>query len=268
MKLSFELDYWEPYLPPRCRKLRSRKQTGTFSVEIPEVTSEEAPVALIQHNRSRIGLEDHGDFRRRAIDYRWCNDRFYVRCRLSRFRCLRGFGPEPDKRNRWALLRDVYFSGRYDTHSNKERAESSLRETFEEYLLIDGKLHEEIGEPRYTIGTYGLGGNHGLGWGTSMHVENSYNPNIGRNRYFRIDQEAECNKVGRAIAARRGDTKAFPHFDRRYYPIFTILMPETLRLDPAHEHGDGDPFLNRCNEITEINDPVIAGMAILGEAFR
>ena len=47
MKLIAKYDYQEKYIPPRCRKPRCRKIEKTMSVTIKEITTEEAPVAMI-----------------------------------------------------------------------------------------------------------------------------------------------------------------------------------------------------------------------------
>lgn len=212
MQVTRSLKYFDYYLPPRCRKLRSQEKTAQFSVEVPEVTGEIAPVAIVQHDRWMPRRAEHGDTSTKTIEYRWYNHRLYVRPRLRRFMCLR-----EGQRNRWATINDVHQHDAYRTHDSREAAEASLHRRYEDFVLIDGHLYEEIGEPRYVINTFGLGCNHGLGWGTSMGVDNYYNSNISKERYFRIDQEEECRQEGRRIAERRGDTKAFPHFDKRLY---------------------------------------------------
>lgn len=78
--------------------------------------------------------------------------------------------------------------------------------------------------------TFGLGHNHGIGWGTSICIDHGYNPNIRRSCYWRIDEERLANEAGRAIATERADSKALPHFDKRLYDHFEILISDALRL--------------------------------------
>jgi hypothetical protein len=271
MKLSFDHEYMESWIPPRCRKARNRRLTAKFEGEIAEITAAEAPVAIRMRDQSGFGdfISRHATKlgRNAIVDFRWYNEKLYCLCRRRAFMCLSGWLGEKRKLNRLAIVKDIHFSV-CNYSATKEEVQEALDKQLGEYLLIDGQLHEQVGEPRYVIGTYGLGGNHGLGWGTSIGVDEFYNSNIPWHRYFRIDQEKECNEAGRKIAAKRGDTKAFPHFDKRIYERFEIFIPEAVRLNPKAEHGDGDPFLNKLDAITEIGDPVIAGFAVMAAAFQ
>ena len=83
--------FFEPYLPPRCRKVRCREVREIFSVEIKEVGSTEAPVAIIEHGRI---------FHPR-IEYHWHQKRLFTRVRLSYFLSLNG------KRDRQAKPTDI-----------------------------------------------------------------------------------------------------------------------------------------------------------------
>ena len=46
VKIVCKIDYYEPYLPPRCRKLRYEHKEEDIKVSVPSVTSQEAPVAF------------------------------------------------------------------------------------------------------------------------------------------------------------------------------------------------------------------------------
>jgi hypothetical protein len=265
MKLSFEHEYMESWIPPRCRKARNRRLKAKFSAEIAEISTDEAPVAFRMRDRwggDRFFAEHGTKLGRNAVAlFRWHNEKLYAICRRRAFMCLNG------KLNRLAIVGDIHFHV-YNYSATKEEVQAELDKKLGEFLLIDGRLHEEVGEPRYVIGTYGLGCNHGLGWGTSIGVDFSYNSNISWQRYFRIDQEELCNKTGRQIAEDRGDTKAFPHFDKRLYERFEILIPEAVRLNPQAEHGDGDPFINAIDGLTKMKDPVLAGFGAMALAFK
>lgn len=250
----------ESYLPPRCRKPRLREVTGTFEATIPQITSAEAPIAIratSPFGRSAIN-RDHQTSNKLMV-YRWYNGKLYVMCRKSRFVSLGG-----KQKNVLAQPKDIYVN---DWYPSRELAERTITNKFNSYLLIDDILHCVIGEPRYVVMTFGLGGNHGLGWGTSISVDNSYNSNIHRERYFRIDQEKEANTTGMDIALGRGDTKAVPHFKKRLYERFEILIPESIQLN-TQEHGTGDPFINKLNAITQIKNPVVAGLLAVATAFK
>lgn len=262
---TFEVNYFEQYLPsPRHRKMRSRPVKATVNVDLPELTSREAPVAIVQTCPfSRLWIKSEYGTKNR-LPYHFYNGKLYVPCRLRNFLCL-----SPGKRNRWAKPSDLHWHDQYRTHHSLDEGEASLRKYMEQFVMIDGLVCEEIGEPVYVIMSFGLGGNHGLGWGTCLSVDNHYNSNISRDRYYRIDQEREAAEAGWAIAQRRGDTKAEPHFRKRLYDRFEIIDPSAVRRNPPAEAGPGDPFINRVNEITSGGmDPAMAGLAVIAEAFR
>jgi len=263
MIVNSELSFWESYLPsPRHRKVRLREVKRNFSATVVETAGSEAPVAIRMKRRSRWdGPSDYGTSK--VLEYRWHNNRLFVPVRLSRFRRLNG------ERQRMATSKDLHYCGSYHFGESSDEAQRRFDEWAASWLLVDGRLHEEIGEPRYVIMTFGLGCNHGIGWGTSLSVDHWYNSNIHRDRYFRIDQEEEARKAGREIAERRGDTNAFPHFDRRLYERFTILKPEAIHLNPKKEHGTGCDFINKVESLVEAaKNPTLAGFGAIALALR
>lgn len=259
MKLACDIEYEVGYVPPRCRKVRFRRENENVTVQLREISEADAPIAIRQIDRFAFPRTyyDHGQRHGRlyVVNYRWFEGKLYARCRLSTLCAING------ERNRWASVKDLYLGGYYRT---REKALSSLENEAARYLLIDGQLHEQIGEPRYVIHTTGLGGNHGC---TDLSSENSYNSNISHKRYFRIDQEEQARQEARGIAERRRDTESFKRLDKRQYDRFEILIPEAVQLQPSKEHGNGDPFLNQLYGITEIGDPVAAGLLSIAAAF-
>lgn len=239
VNITVEIKFWEKYLPPRCRKVRSRENKAMVTAELREVTREQAPVAIIQTPpRKKWG---------RVVEYRWFEQKLYTRSR-KQYRAGDAFNGK--WKSRWKKPSDLRQYD-YHTYDSVEVAQQKWQEGVSEYLLIDGELWKEAGEPVYVVMTFGLGGNHGLGWGTSISVDNYYNSNISHTRYYRIDQEEKANAAGLKIALGRGDTKAKPHFTKRLYERFEILIPDAVRAQPAKEHGDGCPFINKLNAVTD-----------------
>lgn len=247
MKRTFKIKYWEPFIPPRCRKERQREVEGIFEGDIQEVTSAEAPVAI----------KEYATHKRKnpSVVYRWFNNTLYVVCRKSSLMSLNG------QRNLIATPKDIYIDR---WQRDKAIAQKTIVNTLSKYLLVDGVLHEVTGEPRYVIGTYGLGSNHS---GTSIHVDHGYNSNIHRDRYFRIDQGKEVGEAGLKVALNRGDTNSASHFTKQEYERFEVLIPEVVRVNPQ-EHGTGDPFLNKVDQLTQLKDPVVAGLLMIVTAFK
>ena len=132
-------------------------------------------------------------------------------------------------------------------------------------MLIDGEVWRVAGEPRYVLMTFGLGCNHG---GTALMVDNHYNSNIHRERYFRIDQREAAIAATKRVALERGDDQSVPvepHAD------FDILISEAVRLCPRKEHGTGDPFINKVEALTTVKNRTIAGLgalALLGQEMK
>jgi hypothetical protein len=258
MHKKANIRYRESYLPtPRHRIERLRLINEEIKVELREVTGEQAPVAFRMTDPRGFHLRiEYGKKvgRNVVVEYRWFEQQLYCLCRRRCFRCVRD-----NERNIVAPVSDLDFSP-CSCYDSRQQAVDAVEATANEYLLIDGVLHKRIGEPRYCIYTLGLGGNHGLGYGTNIGVEHWYNSNIPNERYFRIDEEEKMRETGWKIAQRRGDTKAKPQFDKRRYERFEILIPEAVRLNPMVEHGDGDEFMRQCEAITCSGlPPVIAG---------
>lgn len=224
MKRTFQIKYWEQYVPPRCRKPRSREIKEDVTIDIPELTFADAPVAIIQRSPFKRLWVNQNYGTRNVLPYHLFNGKLYVPCRRRNFECLYG-----KERNRWANVGDIYYSD-YMAQGSKADAVKALKDSIKRFVLIDGKVCEEIGEPRYVVMTFGLGNNHGIGWGTALLTDNHYNPNIARRSYFRIDQEELARRYGRMVAVKRGDTKAIPQFDKRLYDRFEILIPEAVKL--------------------------------------
>ena len=235
MKVSKQVRFNEAYIPPRCRKERYREVTQTVTAEIKEVTLQEAPIAIIQHTSDRWFPQGVGWGRR--IDYHWYGKRLFARVRLSRFLSLNG------KRNRLAKVSDISWGDQWIGVSTPEQAQQRFQAKADSFLLIDGKLFVEIGEPRYCVYTFGLGCNHS---GTSLSVDHHYNSNIAWDRYVRCDQMEKALKLHKKIALGRGDTESVPS---KGHPTFEILIPRAVRLNPKKEHGEGDDFINRAERI-------------------
>lgn len=258
MTLKRNLVFWETHVPPRCRKPRTREVRRDFTTTIAEVTADQAPVA-IRMKRSCPSIKTRGYGTNEGMEYCWHNGQLYVSVRLSRFATLN------QRRDRAATPRDMYLTRHYGFSRSEEDTQAHFDEWAEPWLLVDGRLHEQIDEPRFVIMTFGLGHNHGLGWGTSLSVDHHYNCNIHRDRYFRIDQEEAARLAGRQIAENRGDTNALPHFDQRLYDRYSILIPDAIRLNPRQEHGTGCDFINKAEAvISGSENHTYAGLGLMG----
>lgn len=258
MKITVPYTYTASIIPPRCRKPRDVRQQATMTLTIHEVTAREASVAIIAHEAD--WKENLG--RPTPPVYRWWRGHLYQRRfyqGMSRgswdTQDIAAFVKDQEEHAHHVSLPHVWSSSGY--RSQHERR-SDLRQWASQILFIEGERWVRTGEPRYVIMTFGLGHNHGLGWGTSLSTTNGYNSNIPASRYYRIDQYEEAVSAATAIAEARGDTKALP-IEQQAPTQYEILIPEAVRLQPRRQHGPGDAFMRKAEALIQGSDS--AGMA-------
>lgn len=259
-----ELEYHEPYIPHRCRKPRERTLHEVFQGMLLEVTSAQAPVAIIQHEKCSLDHHEHVGLRKgntSRIEYHWFDKRLFARVRLSRFLCGSLL-----KRDRQATVKDIHYSGPSDyTERTRGGVEAGLKKWLAGFLIVDGKLCIQMGEPRYVVNTFGLGNNHG---GTGLFAENHYNSNIPWTNYFRCDKMQDAMEFHDFVALGRGDNESVPS---KLHPTFEILIPEAVQLDPSAWGGEGDPFINRCEKMitatADTGSRMMAGLLVMREAL-
>lgn len=230
MKLHIKFEYQEGYLPtPRCRKLRYRNVEDITKITVNEITEQEAPIALIVHNYDNTKKE-----------YRYYNDKLWTKLYWNEKHCNKE-GLMPLTELHW-YIRGIYDYWNY----SKEEVTESYIEDVKKYLIIDGVIYKETGEPRYVSMTFGLGHNHG---GTSLMIDNWYNSNISKNSYFNALQREQAIKFTKERAIKRGDTNDIDRIGKSYN--IEVLIPEAVKCNPQVEAGEGDSFLNSLYVITE-----------------
>jgi len=239
MKLTIPYSYTESVIPKRCRKPRDVRFDSSLDIDIREVSENDAPVAIIEHESLR---EDD------PLYFRWFDGKLWTNS--STFRRADGLYGEAIN----------YF--RSDWYKTQSEVIDQLNECADRIIIINGQTFQTAGEPRYVVMTFGLGCNHG---GTALTVDHSYNSNIGKTRYYRIDQREEAILEAERVATSRGDSKNVPIHPHAY---FDILIPESIQVYPAVEHGDGDPFLNSLEDTVEsVKDPTIAGLLAMSRCY-
>lgn len=261
---KFEYEFHEEFLPPRCRKPRYRWVQGVLEYDFRRLSSDDAPVVIVQHNcmprLTCLGAhQDYGNGKK--IEYRWHGNKLWVPVRLSRMICLNG------KRNRQATIKDVYIGSiQYHDLNDEQAVKNAIRNNLDsKWVLIDGVLHALMGEPMFVVQTFGLGCNHG---GTAILVDNSYNPNIASQCYFRIDEREKALKFFRETAIGRGDTKSLKNSSSKA-DTFDILDSSVLKRHPAKDHGHGVPFINSVEDVVKsVKNPTLAGFAALALAMK
>lgn len=262
MKTTIPYEYTKQVIPKHCRKPRPTTFKSQISVSVNEVTGEQAPIAIREH--SKRFSDKTGEYEPTITEYRWHRNKLWILHSFSRVshgtyetQTSQQFMSDP-----YPMTNGLpYYHAYNPQQANRNHIMAWARDT----LLIDGMRWQQIDEPRYVIHTVGLGHNHGHP-GTSLSSTNSYNSNISKSRYFRIDQHDLALNTAIAIAQNRGDDLAIPFIDESHEE-FEILIPEAIRLNPNKEHGDGDPFINKLEGIIErCPTKEVAGLMVMNEA--
>ena len=249
MKIESLIKYDEEYVPYKCRKPRYKECQEYVELELQQAKKEDL----------KLAFEDKSYSGRGKIYY--YNNQLW---------CLPEIRNNIDKLNKPTV--SSIKSGFYkycrsykDRWNEFEKIQGNERDNIikarqaalDEYLLVDRTIYEKISEPRYCVVTFGLGHNHG---GTGMFCDYYYNSNLSHKAYFNANQGKEAVEEANRVAKNRGDTKDVGKFK----PFIKVYMPEIVKCNPAKDHGDGDPFLNKLYAVTEGTDSAFeAGLLAL-----
>jgi hypothetical protein len=248
MIINVPFEFHRMEIPRRCRRPRAVRYVDTHTVDVREVTGIEAPVAIKITAPSYLKKYPRGGLKLRYYDGKLWTP--YDTWRGAKVIL-------PDIPHIKTDISDVRFYSVAWSYATEEDARKLLSDQYDKFLIVDGVVHRVSDEPRYVIHTTGLGHNHGV-TGTSIRVEYGYNPNIHRDRYFRLDDRTRCIAAATDIAKHRGDTKSLP---MRIVEKVEIMMYEAIKINPATEHGEGDPFINKIMGVVEVvEDPQVAGL--------
>lgn len=245
--VTIKENYYCAYIPSaRSQKYAFDEVEGEFKVNVVSVTADEAPVAF------RTSKYDN-----KMAEIRWYNKKCWKRCIKDDFESHGG----TDDITPEYLAANLRPSLPYGHSRSREVCVKKYRKELERYILIDGVVWRETGEPRYVVNTFGLGHNHG---GTGLFVEEYYNQNIAASNYFSALDGDKAVAYANKVAERRGDTNDVGKFEK----MIEVLIPEAVTIRPEAEHGEGDPFINKINAITEAApDSTTAGLlAIMATA--
>lgn len=196
-------------IPPRCRNARRVEHDASAVVQVPIVTTKDAPVVIEEVNGEQ------------PIAYRLHDGNLYKLSRLNhadRRAIVAGsddYPAEINERGQW---------GRSAGDSPNTFA-TEITERYRHDIVIDDQVWTRAEEPRYVVQTFGLGSNHG---GTSLHAADGDHSGIAASSYFRIDQFEQAKAYAVQVAERRGDDKSIERI-RKQNPMFAYA-PEALRL--------------------------------------
>ena len=237
--VTIKKKYYCAYIPSaRSQKYAFDEVEGEIKVSVQSVSGDEAPVAF---RLSDYHHRECGD-----TEIRWYQGQLWRRMTQNDGRCGGDLSDvKPDELPR--VVGNVYGIP-HGIARTRELLQKKLRESAKRYIIIDGAVWTVTGEPRYVVNTFGLGHNHG---GTGLFVEEYYNQNIAASNYFSALDGDKAVAYANKVAERRG-----------------VLIPEAVTIRPEAEHGEGDPFVNKINAITEAApDSTTAGLlAIMATA--
>lgn len=243
------VNYYRAYIPSaHSQKYAFDRIEDHLKVSVPQVTSQEAPVAIRLHDFNSKN-EQHTELRwyagklwEQRVDHVRQDDGSYVLRGNLEAELLAGIIP-------------LHVRG--DISTTREVCLKALRQEAQRFLIIDGAIWQQTSEPRYVVCTFGLGHNHG---GTGLMVTNHYNDNIPNKNYFSALDGDAAVAYATQVATRRGDTESLGKFDKD----IEVLIPEAITIRPMQEHGEGDEFMNKIEAITEAApDATTAGLMAL-----
>lgn len=239
LKIKFNVEYYLPYIPKRCRKVRYEEVSEDITFKVKSITSEEAPIVFVLSDFHYAEVE-------KTPIIRCYNKKLYKQYKIQG-RFLDGHSDDDNGRYPLpfeGLRRCVHPYMTYNEEErNKEYAVNMYKEALSRYILIDNEVWERCGEPRYEIVTFGLGHNHG---GTGLFVEMYYNPNISKDFYFSALDGDKAVAKANEVALRRGDTNDVGKFEK----MIEVRMPSMVKVKPQKQHGNGNPIINQLHAIT------------------
>lgn len=205
--VTAEVAYRPFRIPPRCRKERPVDESFKQHIDIPSVTSAEAPVvAIVPDDRGYLGTARGGDVDMRAFD-----GKLYVALTDGDNPVVAGSPRFPSKATHTSYEHESF------------KAMSEAKKSFDGILIIDGQVWKSAEEPSYTIMTMGLGGNHG-----GTYLELSFMDRGMTGRRFPVIEYDHAIEAAIEFAEKRGDTNSFRMI--RETPKVTVLDSAAFKI--------------------------------------
>ncbi|MGV8909154.1 MAG: hypothetical protein ACOH1Y_09240 [Propionicimonas sp.] len=232
MIVDVTFDYWQlGVVPPGCRKPRDVHEVGLTQVEIPEVTGDQAPIAMRYPKGSKW-----------ADVYRWWGNQLWAPYVPSNY-SVRSSGPVVPGSAPFPLRQHV--SPSHDVpgsteHQDQVAALACVPDLFGDYLIVDGVIWWPAEEPRYQIHTRHTGSTTlnvaMLDWHAVFRSAASQD----RYRYFPADQCEVAKAEALRVASARGDSVDQINGSG----CIEVLIPESVCCRPASElrYEDDLPF--------------------------
>ena len=213
IKVEFTINYYESYIPPRCRKPRYNEVTESVFANLREVAMTDVKLAF--------GIDWADKF----------NIYFYKGKLYKEYKLHSGiigsYGniSALDWYVNYSKIYSSYYAKAkdwnsydcldYSTYETKEDIIKRIKKDLSKLLVIDGVLYESCGYPFYDICTFGFGGNHG---GTGMCVSYTYFPKkLDKGWTFSPYKVEDAIARVNEVATNRGDTNDVGRFTQSIF---------------------------------------------------
>lgn len=230
--------YVQDFLPnSRCKKERSRVISDKMDIEIPELASDDFPLAFKVSNYDFRG-EDNDGTKTKVDEIRTYLGELYRRSeKYGRGNTDRDTPVTPedlpsriDGPRAYAGTDCILFTRESIVlRDNKMEAQKIVRNAAKRFVLFDGYAWEKCQEPAYYVRTFGFGGGHG---GTALFTD--FFSNNDTNQCYNALQREMAIKHAYETSRSRGDSEDFSDFATGKVGI-EVLMPEMVKLEPHRE---------------------------------
>lgn len=234
------------YIPPRCRKPRSKTYQASTEVTIETVTPGDAPMAFtVTENCPPM-----------TVPVRSHDDSLYRPLMLRARHTLNGTD------DRHLTPHDSEWDGwshrSYEENTNEAAWASDAHKHYDGlYLIIEGHVWVRCHEPRFYMTTFGFGGGHG---GTGLFTE-WYDRGAGAaDCYFRADQFREAQTAAIALATGRDDTDSAASIQARECPV-VVHDPGQVRLLIPRQSEDQDRARSALSDLADVYAHTLSGRA-------
>ena len=148
MKIKVNFKFDEKYLPPRCRKYRTRTVDGQAEVFVKETIKEKAPIACIVHDGWDFYADPmpDGHYPKKVYDVRLYDGQMYKR-KLARDWVAKGKGYATVEQ----LAKHINWCANVKWSDDFEGRVKAAQEDADGFLIMDGEVWVKCGEPMYLV---------------------------------------------------------------------------------------------------------------------
>jgi hypothetical protein len=229
MKIKVKFSYIENEIPKKCRIPRDvRHDDGVVVCNVREVTSADAPVAIIAKGKRRISKNIDQDF---TFDYRFYKGDLYTSIRM-RGADVTSFTSGKFDYDNPALPDTIditdYRYNRFDlpaAQGSEDVVKRAIKRSIKRHLIVDGAFYRKVCEPYYKVCVFGLGRNHG---GTALMTEAALS-RASDAWSFSLLQKEEALAKAAEVAQARGDSESLPMAVNGYE--YQVLIPEAIKVN-------------------------------------